>query len=80
MGLYAQLNSDFVNEYGDLDLAGEIRTALIRDCDILSVLKGIKELLKNKCGVVTKKMVSEIMLHLASEKQLIPLLVSNVRV
>ena len=51
---------------------------LVRDGDLLSILKGVKDFINKKSGVVIRKMISEILLHLASVKYLIPLLVSNV--
>lgn len=74
------MSSDFVNEYGDNDLASQMRTILVRDCDVLSLFKGMKEFIFNKSGIIVKKMTSEILLHIAREKLLIPMLVSNVSI
>ena len=74
------MSSDFVNEYGDNDLASQMRTILVRDCDVLSLLKGMKEFIFNKSGMIMKKMTSEILLHIAREKLLISILVSNVNI
>lgn len=49
------------------------------DCDLLSLLKGMKDYLKYKGGILINKMVSEILLLLSYSKELIPLMVANVR-
>ena len=73
------MTSDFKNEYGDEELALEIRRMLVKQCNLLELLKGIKQfLVSEECGVVIKKMCSEVILHLAKGKEFISLLVSNV--
>eukprot|EP00347_Sterkiella_histriomuscorum_P004796 403359065 len=75
--LYSQLNQEFINEYGEEELVIELRLCLITECEILSVFKGMRDFIRFKSGIITKKMLSESLLHLAGQKELIPLLVSN---
>ncbi|CDW80778.1 e3 ubiquitin-protein ligase chip [Stylonychia lemnae] len=76
--LYAQLNQDYVNEYGiEEEVAQNIRNALIIDCELFGLIKSLREYLKFRCGVVVKKMITEIILQISYQKNLVPLLVSN---
>lgn len=54
-----------MNEYGSKEEVEEMRILLVKECDILSIFKGMKEYVMKESGVATKKMVSEILLQLA---------------
>ena len=59
-------------------MVAELRSMLVNDLELISLIKGMKDFLINKAGVVVKKMITEILLHLAYQKEMLADLVSNV--
>ena len=46
-------------------MVAELRSMLVNDLELISLIKGMKDFIINKAGVVVKKMITEILLHLA---------------
>ena len=59
-------------------MVAELRSMLVNDLELISFIKGMKDFIINKAGVVVKKMITEILLHLAYQKEMLADLVSNV--
>lgn len=51
---------------------------MVREWDILSLLKGLKDFILKKSTVIIKKMFSEIILLIGYTRPLIPFIVQNV--
>ena len=76
----AQLSSEFVNEYGsDLEFSKRLRTMLVKDTNLINAFTTgeLRKWILNQAGVVTIKMVSEILLHFAYIQELGPMLVQK---
>ena len=74
----AQLSSEFVNEYGsDLEFSKRLKTWLLNETMLLDAFTSgeLRKWVLNYSGVVTIKMVSEILLHFAYVQELGPILV-----
>lgn len=73
----AQLSAPFINEYGD-DLQ-QLRASLLSDTNVIQafVQGPIRKWLRQHAGVLSIKMVSEILLHLGEATQLRPMMVQK---
>ena len=60
-------------------MVAEFRSILVNDLELISLIKGMKDFILNKAGVIVKRMTTEILLHLAYQKEMLADLVSNVR-
>ena len=74
------MSSEFVNEYGsDLEFSKRLRTWLLKETTLITSFTtgDLRKWLLTHAGVVTIKMVSELLLHFAYIQELGPTLVQK---